>query len=64
MAAQARALGESELEKALALIIEAELALRSSRPLPGQALVERLLVRLAMLRRRRGVTWCRRFTMP
>jgi DNA polymerase-3 subunit delta len=54
MAAQARALGESELEKALALIIEAELALRSSRPLPGQALVERLLVRLAMLRRRRG----------
>ena len=53
MAAQARALGESELEKALALIIEAELALRSSRPLPGQALVERLLVRLATLRRRR-----------
>lgn len=53
MAAQARALGESELEKALALIVDAELALRSSRPLPGQALVERLLVRLATLRRRR-----------
>ena len=33
----------AELEKALALIIEAELALRSSRPLPGPALVERLL---------------------
>ena len=56
MAAQARALGESELEKALALIVEAELDLRSCRPLPGQALVERLFVRLAMLRRRRGVT--------
>ena len=54
MAAQARALGERELEKALALILEAELALRSSRPLPGQALVERLFIRLAMLRRSRG----------
>jgi DNA polymerase-3 subunit delta len=54
MAAQARALGEIELEKALGLIVEAELALRSSRPLPGQALVERLFIRLAMLRRRRS----------
>lgn len=54
MAAQARALGEIELEKALGLIVEAELALRSSRPLPAQALVERLFVRLAMLRRRRS----------
>ncbi len=54
MAAQARALGQGELEKALALIVEAELALRSSRPLPGQALVERLFIRLAMLRRRRS----------
>lgn len=53
MAAQARALGESELEKAVGLIVEAELALRSARPLPGQALVERLFIRLAMLRRRR-----------
>ena len=43
MAAQARALGAAELEKALALIIEADLALRSPRPLPGPALVERLL---------------------
>jgi DNA polymerase-3 subunit delta len=51
MAAQAGALGASELEKALALIMEAELALRSGRPLPGPALVERLLVRIAMLRR-------------
>jgi DNA polymerase-3 subunit delta len=54
MAAQARALGQGELEKALALIVETELALRSSRPLPGQALAERLFVRLAMLRRSRG----------
>ena len=51
MAAQARALGAAELEKALAMIMEAELALRSSRPTPGRALVERLLVRIAMLRR-------------
>ena len=51
MAAQARALGPAELEKALTLIMEAELALRSSRPTPDAALVERLLVRLAMLKR-------------
>ena len=51
MAAQARALGPAALEQALGLIMEAELALRSSRPLPGPALVERLLVRIAMLRR-------------
>ena len=52
MAAQARALGAAELEKALALIIEADLALRSPRPLPGPALAERLLLRLATLKRR------------
>jgi DNA polymerase-3 subunit delta len=51
MAAQARGFGTAGLEKALALIIEADLALRSSRPTPGRALVERLLVRIAMLRR-------------
>ena len=51
MAAQARALGPGRLEAALGLIMEAELALRSSRPLPGPALVERLLVRIATLRR-------------
>jgi DNA polymerase-3 subunit delta len=52
MAAEARALGPAEIEKALGLIMEAELALRSGRPLPGPALVERLLLRLAMLKRR------------
>jgi DNA polymerase-3 subunit delta len=51
MAAQARALGPGEIEKALTQIMETELALRSSRPVPGAALVERLLVRIAMLKR-------------
>jgi DNA polymerase-3 subunit delta len=51
MAAQARALGPGEIEKALTQIMETELALRSSRPVPGAALVERLFVRIAMLKR-------------
>ena len=51
MAAQARALGPERLQLALAEIMEAELALRSSRPVPGPALVERLFVRLAVLKR-------------
>ncbi len=51
MAAQARALGRDNLERALGWIIEADLALRSSAPPPGAALAERLLVRIAMLRR-------------
>ena len=53
MAAQARAYGVDRLEQALALVIDAELMLRSSRPVPAAALAERLLVRLAMLRRGR-----------
>ncbi|HVL22143.1 MAG TPA: DNA polymerase III subunit delta [Amaricoccus sp.] len=51
MAAQARAFGRDRLETALGLVMETELALRSSRPVPAAALVERLLVRIAMLRR-------------
>lgn len=51
MAAQARAFGRERLETALGLLMEAELMLRSSRPVPAMALVERLLVRIAMLRR-------------
>ena len=47
MAAQARGLGPARLERALALILEADLALRSTRPPPGRALAERLLVRIA-----------------
>lgn len=50
MAAQARAFGPRRLETALDWIFEAELRLRSGRPTPGLALVERLFVRIAMLR--------------
>ena len=53
MAAQARAYRVERLEQALALMVDAELMLRSSRPVPAAALAERLLVRLAMLRRGR-----------
>jgi DNA polymerase-3 subunit delta len=51
MAAQARALGPERIEQALSQIMETELMLRSSRPLPGPAVVERLFVRIAMSRR-------------
>ena len=53
MAAQARAFGPSGSSRRSALIVDAELMLRSSRPVPAAALAERLLVRLAMLRRGR-----------
>lgn len=52
MAAQARALGPATLERALGLVLDADLALRSPRPPPGRALAERLLVRIAALPRR------------
>lgn len=51
MAAQARRLGPVQLERALTLILDTDLALRSSRPPPALAAAERLLVRIAMLRR-------------
>jgi len=51
MASQARSLGAERLERALGWIIETDLALRSSRPAPGLALAERLLVRIATLKR-------------
>jgi DNA polymerase III subunit delta len=51
MAAQVRAFGPRKLETALGLILDAELRLRSGRPTPGLALVERLFVRLAHLAR-------------
>jgi DNA polymerase III subunit delta len=50
MAAQARALGSRRLECALVLIVDAELTVRSSRPVPAAAVVEQLLIRLATLR--------------
>jgi DNA polymerase-3 subunit delta len=51
MAAQARALGSGQLERALGWIMDTDLALRSGRPVPAMAMVERILVRIAMLRR-------------
>ena len=51
MAAQARAFGPARLEQAIAWITDVDLDLRSARPLPGLAVVERLFVRIAMLRR-------------
>ena len=51
MASQARGLGADKARQALGLVMDAELRLRSARPTPGLALVERLLVRVATLRR-------------
>lgn len=51
---QASNWGVARLERALAAILETDLALRSAgRRAPDQALVERLLIRLAMIGRRR-----------
>jgi len=52
MAAQVRRLGPDQLERALGLILDTDLALRSTRPPPGLAAAERLLVRIATLRRK------------
>lgn len=52
LAAQAKGFEPRRLEEAIALVTETDLALRSGRPVPASALVERMLVRLAMLRRR------------
>lgn len=52
MARQARSWGAARLERGIAMIMETDLALRSPRPMPGLALVERLLIRLAMQNRR------------
>ncbi len=49
MAAQVRKLGQPAIEKALVLLTDTDLALRSSRPVPGMALVERTLIRIAIL---------------
>lgn len=52
MAAQVRKLGVTKIETALVQIMDAELRLRSGRPTPGLALVERLFVRISRLNRR------------
>jgi DNA polymerase-3 subunit delta len=52
MLRQAQRLGMARLEEALAMLVETDLTLRSSAPVPQLALVERSLVRLSMLARR------------
>lgn len=51
MAAAARSLGPERIEAALGWIMDADLRLRSGRPTPGPALVERVLVRIAAMKR-------------
>jgi DNA polymerase-3 subunit delta len=48
MVAQARHWGARNLEDILAAITEADLTLRSSSPAPAQAVIERLMMRIAM----------------
>ncbi|MEO0912181.1 MAG: DNA polymerase III subunit delta [Pseudomonadota bacterium] len=52
MARQARAWGAPRLEPILRLITDTDLMLRSPRPLPAEALVERLFIRIAMQHKR------------
>ncbi|TMV69458.1 DNA polymerase III subunit delta, partial [Thioclava sp. BHET1] len=52
MQRQAQTWGMRRLEQALSMLLETDLALRSSRPAPQMALVERMLIRLAMLAKR------------
>lgn len=52
MAAQAERWGRHRLEQALALLLDTDLNLRSSLPVPQMALMERALIRLATLARR------------
>lgn len=54
MQRQAQAWGAARLEMALAAIVETDLALRSSSRAPAMAVMERLLIRLAMMGRARG----------
>ena len=49
MLRQARALGVRRLETVLSILTDTDLALRSSRPAPRQALLERAFIRIAML---------------
>lgn len=53
MLRQLRRWAVPDLETALGALTDTDLALRSSRPLPGMALVERAFIRIAMLAARR-----------
>jgi DNA polymerase-3 subunit delta len=48
---QAESWGARRLEDALALLVETDLTLRSASRAPAMALMERALIRLAMMRR-------------
>jgi DNA polymerase-3 subunit delta len=52
MQRQAQSLGLRRIEEALAMLIETDLTLRSSSRAPAEALMERTLIRVAMLARR------------
>ena len=52
MVRQARAWGAPRLEKALAVLMDTDLALRSSKSVPDAALLERAFIRISMLRPR------------
>lgn len=52
MLRQVNGWGRDRLEKALGLLIETDLTLRSSQPAPQKPLMERALIRLAMMGRR------------
>lgn len=54
MVRQATALGSETLGRAIGQIVDTDLQLRSADTAPDRALVERLLIRLARLRRMRG----------
>ena len=52
MGRQAQAWGMHRLEQALALLVETDLTLRSTSKAPQMAVMERALLRLAMMVRR------------
>jgi DNA polymerase-3 subunit delta len=54
MLRQAQRWGTDQLETALSLLVETDLTLRSARSAPQMALMERTLIRLAMMPGRRG----------
>lgn len=49
MARQARAWGMHRLENALGILTDTDLSLRSARPVPARAMLERAFIRIAML---------------
>ncbi|NOX73219.1 MAG: DNA polymerase III subunit delta, partial [Alphaproteobacteria bacterium] len=49
MVRQARAIGVYRLENMLGILTDTDLNLRSSRPIPAHAMLERAFIRIAML---------------